>query len=77
MELYEELLICKLAKGEIKLVVQDSSALVESACYQALCQIKKILQDETLEDHSCFLKIEEVICLLEDLGIDCGDRHDF
>ena len=33
--------------------------------------------DGTLSDENCFQRIEAIVRLLEDLGIDCGDRHDF
>ena len=80
LELYKEILTNVLAKGEVQITFANlnvsPNAFVESVCYQALCRIKEILKDEDLEDRNCFLKIEEVICLLEDLGIDCGCRHD-
>ena len=55
----------------------DAVAIVHDKCYQTLCQIKRILEDETLEDPDCFWKIEEIVCVLEKLGTDAGTRHDF
>ena len=44
---------------------------------QALRKIRDILADDTLDDPACFARIEAIVSLLEDLGIDCGERHDF
>ena len=30
-----------------------------------------------MEDNDCFSKIEAIVCLLEEMGIDTGNRHDF
>ena len=51
--------------------------IVEMQCYMALKKIKAIIEDETLNDASCFQQIEEVVCLLEKMGSDGGFRHDF
>ena len=50
--------------------------LVSDASSRALRQIRDILADGTLSDENCFQRIEAIVRLLEDLGIDCGDRHD-
>ncbi|MCI8704143.1 MAG: hypothetical protein HFE60_07645 [Anaerotignum sp.] len=46
-------------------------------CYQALEEIKGILESDGLEDKECFEKIEEIVCIYERLGSDGGNRHDF
>ena len=51
--------------------------LVSDASSRALRQIRDILADGTPSDENCFQRIEAIVRLLEDLGIDCGDRHDF
>lgn len=51
--------------------------LVSDASTRALLKIRDILADDTLSDENCFHRIETIVCLLEDLGIDCGARHDF
>ena len=80
MELYQELLIQLLSKEHIQITFPNlevsAKDLLEAASYQALCEIKRILEDEALEDHDCFQKIEEVVRLFEDLGSTCGSRHD-
>lgn len=51
--------------------------LASDASSRALLRIRDILADDTLSDENCFHRIEAIVCLLEDLGIDCGGRHDF
>lgn len=51
--------------------------MLESVSYQALCQIHKILLDDTLSDPECFHKIGHIVRIFEHLGADCGNRHDF
>lgn len=72
MELYEEIL-----KSTIVLPEIDAEKIVENKCYQALQAIQKIIRDDRLNDRECFWKIEEIICVLEALGSNGGNRHDF
>lgn len=51
--------------------------MLEASSYQALCQIKEILCDDSLSDPECFEKIERIVCLFEHMGSGCGSRHDF
>ena len=51
--------------------------LLEMRCYEALCKIKAVLEDESLTDEVCFQKIEEIINIFEEIGSDGGSRHDF
>lgn len=51
--------------------------LASDASSRALLRIRDILADDTLSDENCFQRIEAIVCPLEDLGIDCGGRHDF
>lgn len=81
MELFKEILAHALTTGEIRVSIScdtpDLSKLVESTSYKALQKIKAIIKDDSLEDSECFMKIEQIICILEDMGISCGNRHDF
>ena len=81
MKLYKEILCNLLAKEEVTVsfpnLTLSATDIVEMTCYQALKKIKAIIEDTTLEDSLCFMKIEEIVCLLEDLGSDGGSRHDF
>lgn len=40
-------------------------------------KIQAIIRDGNLDDDDCFMKIEEIICLFEENGCNCGVRHDF
>lgn len=82
MVLYEELLLHLLqsqSRMEITFPDLDISlnVYIESRCYQALQKIRDILRDDSLTDNDCFSKIEAIVCLLEEMGIDTGNRHDF
>jgi len=50
---------------------------VEGVCYKALLQIKDILGDGALDDAECFEKIEQIVCLFEQIGSSGNGRHDF
>ncbi len=56
---------------------QAVAEIIEGICYQTLAKIKAIIQDDSLSDRECFTHIEGLVCVLEDSGIDCGNRHDF
>ena len=84
MELYQEMFASMLTNLSweqaqtiaVKLCV-DPTGILECRSYQALQNIKNILEDETLNDEECFLKIEEIVSQFEQLGSNCGERHDF
>lgn len=79
MELWRELLISGLQNENYKLDCIDDKTLkqmIESRSYEVLLQIKQIIEDDKLSDRDCFVKIEEIICKLEENNIFC-DRHDF
>ena len=81
MELFKEILVEILKDQKIEIAFPNlqiaPSQLVEMRCYTALKQIKSIIEDISLKDDTCFMKIEEIIKTLEDLGSDGGFRHDF
>lgn len=79
MELWRELLISGLQNEHYEFDCLNDNVLkeiVEKRCYKALRQIKQVINDERLLDQDCFVKIEEIICALEENNIFC-DRHDF
>ena len=55
----------------------DPAGIVHDAAYQALNQIKLILEDDRLDDPECFWKIEQIVRVFEELGSNAGTRHDF
>lgn len=81
MELFTELLVKALENGRMEVTFPDMkldpAELVELRSYAALCRIKSIVADDTLDDPECFKKIEEIVSTLEFLGSGGGTRHDF
>ena len=61
MELYKEILAHALVYGEIQVTFSgeepDILKIVEGECYKALQKIKTIIEDDSLEDKECFMKI--------------------
>ena len=51
--------------------------LGETASVSALRDIRRVLDDEKLDDPACFRKIEEIVNRYERLGPGTGSRHDF
>ncbi len=80
MELYTEIFAQALMNGDIQLTLRSPdcafSEFIEKKCYQALQKIKVILDDDSLDDPECFMRIEEIVCALEELGCPTS-RHDF
>lgn len=81
MDLYKEILINILAQQEIHVTFpslkDDLNALVEMRCLTALREIRSVLDDPTLDDETCFQRIEKIVAIFEKLGSDGGMRHDF
>ena len=61
MELYEQILCEVIAKEVVPSLRIDSVKLVEMKCYQTIRKIYEIIADETLDDHDCFWRIEQMI----------------
>lgn len=51
--------------------------LMQERCCQALGEIRAVLDDRTLDDPSCFQRIERIVEIYERLGANGGSRHDF
>lgn len=81
MELYKEILAYALMYGQIQISFSnketDISQIVKGECYKTLQNIKAIIEDDSLEDKACFMKIEEIICALEEIGCRNISRHNF
>lgn len=81
MKLFQDILKEILMEEEVQVVFPNlkmsPSELVEMRCYMALRKIKKILEDDTLDDKECFAKIEEIVHIFEVMGSDCGTRYEF
>lgn len=81
MELYKELLISILKDEDVEVrfsnLCIDVNKILELHAYKALKAIKEVLEDDRLDDKECFHKIEEIVCIFEELGSGGGSRHDF
>lgn len=79
MDLYKEILIEMLLNEQTdtnftSLQVDLENAL-NSKCYTALNQIKSIIGDDSLSDNESYNKIEAIVNLFKQFGIDSGNRH--
>lgn len=78
MELYKQMILKGLETGELQLVLSDrGQEWLEGKCYQALEEIQTVLNDDSLDDKACFLRIEKIVEIYEKLGSNGGIRHDF
>ena len=81
MDLYQEILISALSKEKMRIIFPDleinAKEIIETESYKALQKIKEIIQDSSLDDKECFMKIEEIVCIFEALGGSGGNRLDF
>ena len=78
---FTELMVGALKYGRMEVrfpdMKLDPAELVEMKSFAALTRIKKLIEDDTLDDPECFKKIEGIVRTLELLGSDGGARHDF
>ena len=81
MELYRDMLCRILETEEFEILLpkwnMQVEEMMEMKCYQALQAIKRILEEDELEDEECFDRIEKIISVFETLGSGIYDRHDF
>ena len=78
MEILQQMVVNMLSRGEMGLSFpQESVELLNQRCFEILEGIRRIVADDTLDDPECFQRIEGIVCVLEENGIDCGTRHDF
>jgi len=76
--LYQEILVAHFKKELVsQLSPNEITEIIHDTCYQTLQKIKAVIEDDELSDTECFMKIEQIICLLEEIGSDGGNRHDF
>ncbi len=76
MELWEELLD-DLSDEEMLGGVSAICDLLKSKCYKLLEEIKEILNDDALDDVSCFMRTRKIVRAYESVGSNGGTRHDF
>ena len=80
-DLLGDILIQAITTGKIQIsfsgMGRTVAEIIEWECFQTIQKIKTVIDDDALDDRECFYKIEEIICALESLGSDGGNRHDF
>ena len=78
MKLLKEILAKVLEKEKMQIVFTNltlnAEEIVKIESYKALQKIKDIIENDSLSDFEC---IEEIVCVLEDIGSSGGNRHDF
>ena len=78
MEILQRIIADMISRGEVKLTLPpDTVRYLENCCFEVLGRIREILADDSLDDPECFQRIEKIVHELENIGIDCGPRHDF
>ena len=78
MGLYEQLILRGLETGELQIVLSDQGReWLEGKCFHTLQEIQTVLNDDSLDDPECFMKIEQIVEIFEQLGSNGGTRHDF
>lgn len=83
MDFYESLLYNFSEKLRAAVTPSDEekqsllAELMDSAACRTLEEIRKVLDDDRLDDQNCFQRIEEIVRLYEKLGSNGGSRHDF
>ncbi|MBE6008213.1 MAG: hypothetical protein E7235_03325 [Lachnospiraceae bacterium] len=55
----------------------DFAKIVENNSYQLLDMVRRIIRDDSLDDNECFNKIEKIVRLFEENGINTGSSHNF
>ena len=79
MDLYKSILIEILSRKKVKvsfenLKTENVNDIIENTSYKTIERIRKVLDNDELEDFEC---IERIVKLLEEIGYDGGSRHDF
>lgn len=80
MELYKEILLKAITQQIYKVILSpefSANEIIDSICYKTLLKIKEIIEDDTFDDSECYIKIEKIVCLFEDIGSNGGSRHNF
>lgn len=67
-------LVMQHLRGET--IPKEIAEAMESKAVRTLEEIRRILNDDGVEDPECFRRIEAIVCAMEDGGIHTN-RHDF
>lgn len=56
--------------------LEKITSSMDSLAVKALMDIQRVVNDKTMDDPSCILRIESILCILTDNGL-MGNRHDW
>jgi len=78
MKLFREILANILAKEEISVSFPNlrftATELVEMESFKTLQKVKAVIENDSLSDFEC---VEKIVHIFENIGSNCGNRHDF
>ena len=77
MEIHEAVILADISQKITEYLAGNTRnyhAILKNRCYQALDEIKVILQDEKSNDFDC---VEDILGVFERLGVPIDERHDF
>lgn len=75
--MYHQILAAYMASSDRFNQYIDAPKITEGICYRTLKAIRQVLADDSISDGDCFQRIEQIVLLFEEIGSDCGTRHDF
>ncbi|WP_040197836.1 hypothetical protein [Candidatus Soleaferrea massiliensis] len=58
-------------------MIINPAARIERSIIRHFPKIKAVIEDDSLQDAECFMKIEEIVRVFEQLGSSGKSRHDF
>ena len=78
MEILQRMVANMISRGEVTVTLSSNTVkYLDNRCFEVFERIRKIVADDELDDPECFQRIEQIVCELENIGVDCGSRHDF
>ena len=80
MEFYKDILCTLLQNSTVEVKLTDLTLPTDffgAVCYRALKMIKAVIEDDTVDDPTCFLRIEAIMEIFENLSNKIPHRHDF
>ena len=66
--------VAEFVSSRIEDLAIDTDSIANTTAISMISEIQSILKDSQLDD---FNAIEEIVCVFEKHGVDCGERHDF
>lgn len=77
MELYQQMLADKLARNKLGISREqlriDASSIIHDDCYQAIKEIKEVLETPAATENGCRIKIARIKRVLKEIDVECED----